>query len=410
MEDVFDAAWQAGPAASQGRIEAELGSLVDIYGQSLLDDPEQVRRLLLQSCPDALRHVMALVDAVQAGVPNRLHGAKDDAALSPLLHDSVRHLRERASLDDAWATWAVRTWAHALALPTIGLDDPDRAGPATIPSNITPQRALPFAAPEAAPADVVEATILVAPLFSEQDLQRIASDPQAIPGKPIVLRVAGAMTDESPEPASALPPLRHPPPEPTAPLAWERDDETRPRAKAPMLIGLVVIAGALALWFEGDVQRWFARPAPTVETPVTRIDVPTPASPPAAPKPETSTAVPPPAAEPATTESPPEAEATEPVREAAAEPAPAPARKDSRPTRRDTRSADAAPDPDGPCTPSTCGTVVGASELDTGADAGTYRIVVRMDDRETRVFTATFRLQAGSRVRSAGSRIVLTGR
>jgi|GEM_PF-3577424 len=138
MEDVFDAAWREHPASHDTQVDAELASLIDIRGLGLVDDAAQLRQLLLQACPDAQRHIGALLAALTAQVPTRLIAAKDDDTLPELLRGSIRHLQEQAGLDADWAEWAVRAWAHAFALPTAGLDGPGVVAAAALPSFASP--------------------------------------------------------------------------------------------------------------------------------------------------------------------------------------------------------------------------------------------------------------------------------
>ena len=121
MEDVFDAAWREHPASHDTPVDATLASLLDIRGLGVLDDPTALRAALLRACPDAPRHVAAVIAALNADVPARLVAARDDATLPTLLRESVQTLQQQAGLDAEWATWAIRTWAHAFALPTSGL-------------------------------------------------------------------------------------------------------------------------------------------------------------------------------------------------------------------------------------------------------------------------------------------------
>jgi hypothetical protein len=122
MEDVFDAAWKASPTPSGNiTVDAELATLIDVHGLGLLDESGQLRRLLLQACPDGRREVAAILAAMSADIPNRLRRADDDEKLPALLKECSQYLQDHGSFDAEWASWAVRAWAHALALPTIGL-------------------------------------------------------------------------------------------------------------------------------------------------------------------------------------------------------------------------------------------------------------------------------------------------
>lgn len=120
MEDVFDAAWQDASAAGNHSIEAELASLIDIYGLPLTEQPEQLRLLLSRACPTEPQQIAMIVAALNAQIPQGLRAAEADEALPSVLRRSATHLQAHAGIAPGWASWAVRAWAHALALPTTG--------------------------------------------------------------------------------------------------------------------------------------------------------------------------------------------------------------------------------------------------------------------------------------------------
>ena len=166
MEDVFSADWQEDATSASRNIGAELATLVDRRGLAVLDEPAQIRLSLIEACPDAPEHVAALVAAARARVPQRLSHAVDDERLSGVLQASTRLAEERGPLDPAWAQWAVRVWAHALALPT----DPPMAMRTAEPSRATTR--------EGATPIETAATLDVEPLFTDEDVARIAGTPR----------------------------------------------------------------------------------------------------------------------------------------------------------------------------------------------------------------------------------------
>ncbi len=123
--DIVRNATGHGPSASpDASVEAELASLVDVYGLAILQVPDQIKLRLAQACPGAQRQIDAVLSALAADVPQRLRKAHDDERLQGLLQQLVQRVEDHGSLDAATASWAVRAWAHALALPTESLAKP----------------------------------------------------------------------------------------------------------------------------------------------------------------------------------------------------------------------------------------------------------------------------------------------
>ncbi len=120
--DIVRNTMAGGSASPDAAIETELASLVDVYGLAILQVPEQIKLRLAQAQPDAQRQIDAVLSALEADVPQRLRKAHDDERLDGLLEQLVKRVEDHGSLDAATASWAVRAWAHALALPTASLE------------------------------------------------------------------------------------------------------------------------------------------------------------------------------------------------------------------------------------------------------------------------------------------------
>ena len=127
MDIVRNATGHDPSASPDASVEAELASLVDVYGLAILHVPEQIKLRLAQACPGAQRQIDAVLSALAADVPQRLRKANDDDKLHGLLQQLVERVEDHGSLDAATASWAVRAWAHALALPTASLAKATRA-------------------------------------------------------------------------------------------------------------------------------------------------------------------------------------------------------------------------------------------------------------------------------------------
>ncbi len=485
MEDVFDATWREHPATHDAPIDAQLASLIDIYGIALLDDPKQVRALLAKACPDSPSHVAAVLAALNAGIPARLHGAQDDETLPELLRQSAKALREQSGLDAEWSTWAVRAWAHAFALPT------------------SPVAAARFVA---APAPIHPPMLNDAlELSNATTIGRLWDQPTVRPVQPVEpahdedVPITNAPVfptdpaDETPLLVEPLFPDRDPGFE-TDPIVPPTRDRPLPPPRrslaAPIAIGVLVLVLAAGAWFalEGmpgsaPITRSAATPA---AAPAPIADAPTP----------TLTPTPPPPPPPALAETAPVVEPAE-MTPVPASPQPEPRRpviarvdvprviegdpfnvvvqlggnvrdvvsverrivdsggawpqmatvlqatslrSGERALQIPFRSMDApshatidfiAIGRDGSrsapqrvmislvgaappvasaastaCTASTCGTVIESGEIEGGGGAPIYQITVRLDNRQTLVSTAPYRLQVGSRARIAGNRLV----
>ncbi|MEO8936186.1 MAG: hypothetical protein ABI277_02440 [Burkholderiaceae bacterium] len=246
MDDDFDAAWMEPNRAGNTTIEAELASLIDIYGLALLDDSAQISSLLLQACPNAGSQVAAIVGALNAGALTRLCGAKADAALPDVLQEAARDLESHALFDPMRATWAIRTWAHALALPTSGL-----------PADARPP------IEESLPHHVVPFPILDEPLESGDDFGGNTGDilpagrPAAlsvIAGSPSAMPRVGerVLRDEDPIDlvARGTPSFQ-------ASQPWDRPHQPATRRFAlPVVIVMLLVVLGLVAWVGLDAGRW----------------------------------------------------------------------------------------------------------------------------------------------------------
>ncbi len=227
--------------ASRGsRVEAELASLIDVYGLQIIEQPEQIRLLLAQACSDGTRHIDAILVALSAKVPQRLRAAQDDRSLPGQLRRSVQLVQRHASLDAAPATWAVRAWAHALALPTTSLDGPTQETMAPAATQfaavVTPLAAR--TAVEATPvADGVD------PKRREPFFQDDASLAKADPPPPSFVE------PRHPEPAPADDPVI------VAPMRTEPDDVAPPRRPMRFVVAASLVVVAAVLFFGIDAWR-----------------------------------------------------------------------------------------------------------------------------------------------------------
>jgi hypothetical protein len=106
-------------------VDRVLSSAMDLYGPAVLREPARLRLYLQTQCPAAAREIGAVMAALGEGVPQAMlaaHSEEDIDVLLPLLID-----RLAAKLPIKGAEWAVRAWAHALAMSTRALDAPPTA-------------------------------------------------------------------------------------------------------------------------------------------------------------------------------------------------------------------------------------------------------------------------------------------
>lgn len=132
MDEQSDATTSDAPPRARAVVEAALATAIDQYGPALFFDPNRLRDLLAQSTTEAPRAIDLLIDALAEDVPQKLIAA-DIGELPALLPRLVQRLVKNRGVERGPATWTVRTWAHALALPTKSLDAPSRALPMPVP-------------------------------------------------------------------------------------------------------------------------------------------------------------------------------------------------------------------------------------------------------------------------------------
>ena len=159
MNDPFNASTEPDGGAT---IASSLSTIIDRFGPAIFFRPEEVRLQLRQDCPDANREIDLVLATLAHGVPQRLLAAHGDAAVVRMSSESVDRLTADPAFDRATATWSVRTWAIALALPVADLERPLPAASAvtarsSFASVVTPlagprrdERAAPVAPPRAA--------------------------------------------------------------------------------------------------------------------------------------------------------------------------------------------------------------------------------------------------------------------
>ena len=108
--------------AERDSLSGHLVRLVGAHDATLWSDPQRLAGLLADLCPGSRRaDRVALVQALQAGVPGRLRIAVTSQGTARLsasatVAPSVAAFRQSYPVDDDTAAWAVETWAAALGI------------------------------------------------------------------------------------------------------------------------------------------------------------------------------------------------------------------------------------------------------------------------------------------------------
>lgn len=96
-----------------------LRQLLQLHGLDLAADPRRVRGLMLDLCGDCRAEINLLVQAQEAGVPERLLQQPGNAPIAILVAQLSRHLEELHFIATPASRWAVEAWAFALGLDSV---------------------------------------------------------------------------------------------------------------------------------------------------------------------------------------------------------------------------------------------------------------------------------------------------
>lgn len=94
----------------EAEVRSVLRDLIDRHGVGLMRQPRRLEGLLRDLCPEDLKEVSVLVEALEQGVPSRISRA-DQRALNAL----ARQLSEQSGVAMRWAIWAVESWSEVVA-------------------------------------------------------------------------------------------------------------------------------------------------------------------------------------------------------------------------------------------------------------------------------------------------------
>lgn len=123
----------------------KLREIVDMYGQSVVDDPRRCKALLLDYCGKHRREIFVLNAAQEERVADDLQDIKGGIPLPVLVAQLTRRLVDNRALAADAARWAVDAWAYALHLTD---DEPLPAVESSPRAESTPDRITPPPLPD----------------------------------------------------------------------------------------------------------------------------------------------------------------------------------------------------------------------------------------------------------------------
>jgi hypothetical protein len=102
----------------------QLQFIITKFGQSVCDDPLRCESSLRESCPDHKLEVNLLITALQEKIPQYLLSYSSLITLERLIKTLARRLENNHGTAEAFAVWAVESWALALNVMPIAIDIP----------------------------------------------------------------------------------------------------------------------------------------------------------------------------------------------------------------------------------------------------------------------------------------------
>ena len=110
----------------------ELSKAIQREGVVLFENPQRIKALLMDTCPESPMEIGLLIQAAEDDIPARLDRTSNSVFRDSEIARAVADLKKTRRLDDGAAEWVVRSWAWALGvLDTEPSDDVDEATSAT---------------------------------------------------------------------------------------------------------------------------------------------------------------------------------------------------------------------------------------------------------------------------------------
>lgn len=111
----------------------ELRKAIQREGVVLCENPQRIRALLMDTCPESRMEIGLLVQAAEDDIPARLARSSESVFRDSEIVRAVADLKKARRLDDGAAEWVVRSWAWALGV--LDTEPSDDVGDAT---SVTP--------------------------------------------------------------------------------------------------------------------------------------------------------------------------------------------------------------------------------------------------------------------------------
>jgi hypothetical protein len=93
-----------------------LAEFIRSEGIGLASNPQRVRAVLFDACPESRTEASLLVAAAEDEIPSRLARSSDSVFLEGEITRAIADLQQSRCLDGAAAAWTVRSWGWALGI------------------------------------------------------------------------------------------------------------------------------------------------------------------------------------------------------------------------------------------------------------------------------------------------------
>jgi hypothetical protein len=111
----------------------ELSRAIQREGVVLFENPQRIKALLMDACPESRMEIGLLIQAAEDDIPARLARSSESVFRDSEIARAVADLKKTRRLDDGAAQWVVRSWAWALGV--LDTEPSDDVGDAT---SVTP--------------------------------------------------------------------------------------------------------------------------------------------------------------------------------------------------------------------------------------------------------------------------------
>lgn len=136
----------------------ELSRAIQREGTVLFENPQRIKALLMDTCPESRMEIGLLVQAAEDDIPARLVRSSESVFRESEIARAIADLKKTRRLDDDAAEWVVRSWAWAVGVlgtePSDDTDDVTFASPTPRSSSAGQAGSTPYpSAPPSGPGD-----------------------------------------------------------------------------------------------------------------------------------------------------------------------------------------------------------------------------------------------------------------